>query len=111
PTANGGTCTNNCQNSDMAGAIQAVTDAATAGFPTFVVGIATSSDPMSDATLTQMANAGGKPRRGTPSHYPGMNQQDLVDALNAIVVVAGTCTFTIPMPPNSDTDTTHIGVT
>jgi len=102
---------NACQNSDMAGAVQAVTDAATAGFPTFVVGIATSSDPMSDATLTQMANAGGKPRMGTPSYYPVMNQQDLVDALNAIVVVAGTCTFTIPMPPNSDTDTTHIGVT
>src|SRR5262249_1312437 len=99
-----------CQASDMSGAIQAVTDAANAGFPTFVVGIATTSDPMSDATLTGMANAGGRPRAGSPTYYPVMNQQDLVDALNAIVVIAGTCVFTIPNPPNSDTDAMHIGV-
>jgi hypothetical protein len=99
------------QASDMAGAVQAVTDALAAGFPTFVVGIATTSDPMSDATLTAMANAGGKPRAGTPSYYPVMNQQDLVDALNSIVSIAGSCIFTIPPPPNSDTDSMHIGVT
>jgi hypothetical protein len=99
-----------CQASDMTGAIQAVTDAATAGFPTFVVGIATTSDATSDATLTGMANAGGKPRAGTPTYYPVMNQADLVAALNAIVVIAGTCVFTIPPPPNSDTDQMHIGV-
>jgi len=100
-----------CQASDMNGAISAVTDAATAGFPTFVVGIATTSDPTSDATLTGMANAGGKPRAGTPSYYPVMNQADLVAALNAIVVIAGTCVFTVPPPPNNDTDQMHIGVT
>src|SRR5215471_462690 len=110
PNTNGSTCTNNCQNGDMAGAVQAVTDANTAGFPTFVVGIATTSDPMSDATLTGMANAGGKPRAGTPTYYPVMNQADLVAALQAIVVIAGTCVFTIPPPPNNSTDQTHIGV-
>jgi hypothetical protein len=99
-----------CGASDMAGAVNAVMTAATAGFPTFVVGIATTSDPMSDATLTQMANAGGHPRAGTPTYYPVMNQQDLVDALGQIVVIAGTCIFAIPPPPNNDTDAMHIGV-
>jgi len=111
PTTGGGTCTNNCQTSDMAGAVQAVTDALSAGFPTFVVGIATSSDPTSDQTLNAMAMAGGKPQAsGPPYYYPVASQQQLVDALNAIVVIAGTCVFTIPPPPNSDTDQMHIGV-
>jgi hypothetical protein len=104
-------CGNNCQASDMAGAVQAVSDALNAGFPTFVVGIATSSDPTSDATLNQMAMMGGKPQaNGPPYYYPVASQQQLVDALNAIVVIAGTCVFTIPSPPNNDTDQMHIGV-
>ncbi len=102
----------NNQAADMQGAIDAVTNAAGAGFPTFVVGIATTSDPMSDATLNGMATAGGKPRaNGPPSYYPVMNQQDLVSALMSIVTIAGTCTFQIPAPPNNDTDANHIGVT
>jgi hypothetical protein len=101
-----------CQSSDMAGAVNAVGTAAGQGFSTFVVGIATTSDPTSDATLTAMANMGGKPRaNGPPSYYPVMNQQDLVDALGQIVSIAGTCVFTIPTPPNTDTDANHIGVT
>jgi len=101
----------NNQASDMQGAIDAVTTAAGAGFPTFVIGIATTSDPMSDATLSGMATAGGKPNpNGPPAYYPVANQQQLVDALNAIVVIAGTCTFQIPTPPNNDTDVNHIGV-
>jgi len=101
---------NGCSASDMTGAVNAVMTASMAGFPTFVVGIATTSDATSDATLTAMANAGGHPRMGTPTYYPVMNQQDLVDALNAIVVIAGTCIFTIPTPPSTDTDANHIGV-
>src|SRR5262249_15271955 len=105
PTANGGTCTNNCQNGDMQGAIQAVTDAATAGFPTFVIGIATSSDPTSDQTLNGMAMAGGKPQaNGPPYYYPVMNQADLSAALTSIVSIASTCVFTIPPAPNNSTD-------
>lgn len=100
----------NNQATDMQGAVQSVADALSMGFPTFVVGIATTSDPSSDATLTAMANAGGKPRAVAPPYYPVMNQQDLVDALNAIVVIAGTCVFTIPPPPNGSTDQQHIGV-
>src|SRR5204863_5015600 len=76
-----------CSASDMAGAVNAVMTASAAGFPTFVVGIATTSDANSDTTLTQMANAGGHPRMGTPTYYPVMNQQDLVDALGQIVVI------------------------
>jgi hypothetical protein len=101
---------NDTAASDMTGAVNAVTAAATAGFPTFVVGIATTSDPTSDQTLSMMATAGGRPRAGTPAYYPVMNQADLVAALNQIVVIAGTCIFTIPPPPNNDTDANHIGV-
>jgi hypothetical protein len=97
-------------DSDMAGAVSAVAAAATAGFPTFVVGVATTSDPTSDQTLSMMATAGGRPRAGTPAYYPVMNQADLVAALNQIVVIAGSCVFTIPPPPNMDTDANHIGV-
>jgi von Willebrand factor type A domain-containing protein len=96
--------------SDMSGAISAVTAAAAMGFQTFVIGIATSSDPMSDATLSMMAVQGGRPRMGTPAYYPVMNQADLVAALNQIVVIAGTCIFTIPPPPNDDTNAMRIGV-
>ncbi|HMF39214.1 MAG TPA: hypothetical protein VKQ32_00905 [Polyangia bacterium] len=111
PTNNGGTCTNNCQTSDMQGAIDAVTTAAGMGFPTFVVGIATTSDPTSDATLNAMAMMGGKPQaNGPPYYYPVANQQDLVNALGSIVSIASTCVFTIPQPPNNSTDQTHIGV-
>src|SRR4051812_14016846 len=45
---------------DRVGTVQSIADALTAGIPTFVIGIATAGD--ADATLNEMATAGGRPR-------------------------------------------------
>ena len=101
------TCSgNNCNMTPNPAEEQAVVDAITAAagmnIKTFVVGIATASDPDADMTLTNMANAGGVPRMGTPSYYPVASQADLVTALGQIVTVAASCIFPIPNPPTND---------
>jgi hypothetical protein len=95
---------------DSAGAVTAVMDAASMGIPTFVVGIATGGG-MADTTLSNMANAGGYPRPGgNPSYYSVSSTAEFVTVLQTLVGMATTCTFSVPTPPNSDTDTAHIGV-
>ena len=88
---------------DDPAAIQAVSDAATAGFPTFVVGIATGGSA-ADATLNQMAMNGGHPRAATPSYYPVSTTADLVTALSTIKgIVTASCSYPISTPsPASD---------
>jgi len=95
---------------DSAGAVMAVSDAAGMGVPTFVVGIATSGMGSASTTLNNMANAGGYPRAGSPSYYSVDSAADFVAVLQTLVGVASTCTFSVPEPPNSDTDRSHIGV-
>jgi hypothetical protein len=95
---------------DSAGAVMAVSDAAAMGIPTFVVGIATSGMG-GDTTLSNMAVAGGFPRPGgNPSYYSVGSTSEFVSVLQTLVGVAATCTFTVPNPPNADTDRGHIGV-
>jgi hypothetical protein len=112
PNCPAGCSGNACQTTpnaaEEAAVVQAVTDAATAGFKVFVVGIATASDPDADMTLSNMAIAGGVPRMGaTPPYYPVASQQELVDALNAIITIAGSCTFPVPEPPTPDGTTSR----
>lgn len=92
---------------DAAGATAAVAAAATAGFPTFVVGIATAGGT-ADTTLSEMANAGGLPRMGTPSYYPVTSAADLSAAIRTLVGVAASCTFQIGPAPTTD-GTTNLG--
>ena len=61
------TCGTGGAMDDAVAAEAAVTAANTAGFKTFVVGISTSG--LGDTTLSNLANAGGLPRQGTPSYY------------------------------------------
>jgi hypothetical protein len=78
---------------DSPGATTAVTNAATAGFPTFVVGI---GDTMGDATLNMFATAGGEPQTGSADgnlFYEVNSTSDLVAALTKIVGKAISCTF------------------
>jgi hypothetical protein len=93
---------------DSAGAVTAVTDAATMGIPTFVVGIATGGSN-ADATLSNMAVAGGYPHSPAPSYYSVSSTSEFVAVLQTLVGVATTCTFTVP-EPTGDTDRAHIGV-
>jgi hypothetical protein len=91
--------------SDAPGAIQAVTDVAAMGIPTFVVGIATAtSDPMADATLSMMATAGGRPRAAMPTYYPVTTADDLAAALGTIGGQIASCNFGLgrkpPVPDN-----------
>jgi hypothetical protein len=90
----GGTGTN-----DSAGAVTAIEAARTAGFPTFVVGIATGT---ADATLSSMATAGGLPRAATPAYYPVTTAAELAAAIRTLIGAAGTCTFQIGPPPTDD---------
>jgi hypothetical protein len=91
---------------DGPNAIAAVTRAAAAGYQTFVVGIATTGTD-GDATLTSMAQAGLRPRAGSPSYYPVASRQELVDTFNTIEsMVNASCSFTIGVPP----DPNNVGV-
>jgi hypothetical protein len=92
---------------DSAGAIQAVKDAAAAGIPTFVVGIATSGTGTADATLSSMATAGGYPKAGSPSYYSVSSTSEFVSVLQGLVAVAATCTFAVGTPPTDDGSTSR----
>jgi hypothetical protein len=98
---------------DSAGAVTAVMAAATAGYKTFVVGIATAGvvTNMVDAnmTLSNMANAGGLARTGmTPTYYPVTTTADLATAIRMLVSTANNCTFRVGPTPTTD-GTTNLG--
>jgi hypothetical protein len=92
---------------DSTGAIQAVRDAAAAGIPTFVVGIATTGMGTADTTLSSMATAGGYPKSGSPSYYSVSTTSEFVTVLQNLVKVAATCTFAVGNPPTNDGSTSR----
>jgi hypothetical protein len=93
---------------DSPGAIQAVADALTAGFPTFVVGI---GNTMGTTTLNSMAMAGGRPQQGAATSFYQVNDTaSLVTALQAIVGSVASCVFNLGTPPNSMTSNSAIDV-
>lgn len=84
-------------------AVQAVTDALAAGFPTYVVGVATTKTSASTA-LNNMATAGGKPRADpnplATRYYLANTKDELVKSLQTITgEVAKSCTFALNPPP------------
>jgi hypothetical protein len=88
-------------------AVQAVTDAATAGFKTFVLGVATTSNT-ANMTLTQLAVAGGEARSDpTPfatRYYLANTRAEIVNSLRQITGVVASCNFDLggapPVPEN-----------
>jgi hypothetical protein len=85
---------------DDAASEAAVAAANTAGFKTFVVGIATGGS--ADLTLSRLANAGGLPRQGTPSYYSVSSAADLAAAVRTFISAANTCTFQVGPAPTDD---------
>ena len=86
-------------------AVQAVTDAAAAGFKTFVVGVATTA-PLAMQALNDMAVAGQMPRvvpatdpTAATQYYLANSQVELVDALKTITGQVSGCVFTMKAPP------------
>ncbi len=105
-------------------AVQAVTDAAAAGFHTFVVGVSTTK-ATATTVLNQMAVAGLEARPDpnplATKYYLANTKDELVLALKAITGVVSTCLFPLhskpPVPMNiavkvdgtkSPQDTTHV---
>jgi hypothetical protein len=93
-------------NADDMGAVTAVMNAAAAGIPTFVVGVATNGTT-ADTTLSNMANAGGRPRAGSPTYYPVSSTAEFVSVLTTLVGMATTCTYSVPPPPTTDGTTSR----
>jgi von Willebrand factor type A domain len=87
---------------DSLGAEAAVVNARMAGVSTFVVGLATSSDVTTTATLDQMADNGGEAQAGaTTSYYAAMDSTSLEAALTAVVGTVVSCTLPLTnVPPN-----------
>jgi hypothetical protein len=93
-------CVNgNGNGDDSPAAIAAVAAQAARGYGTFVIGVATASDAMASATLTNMSTAGMHARAGTPNYYVVNNTAELVAALGTISTQVTSCTFTLASPP------------
>jgi von Willebrand factor type A domain len=100
-----------CPSGDAADtfALQAVTAAATAGYHTFVVGVASNASKIK--ALNQLAIAGLEPHidpdPNAPQFYLASTQAELVATLKGITGTAATCLFPLSSsPPNPD----HVGV-
>jgi hypothetical protein len=83
-------------------AVQAVTDAAAAGFHTFVVGVSTTKDTATNV-LNQLAIAGQQARPDpnplATKYYLANTKDELVLALQAITGVVSSCLFPLDMKP------------
>ena len=95
-------------------AVMEITAAKTAGFPTFVIGIAT-SDASDTATLNAMADAGGEvPASASnplaPHFYLANNTATLTAALDSITGQISSCLFPLATPPPVPNDPTKLGV-
>lgn len=89
----------NANNTDDTGAINAIANAKTAGYPTFVVGIGNVST--STATLNSMAVAGGYPQTGaTTQYYAVVDTASLETALTQIVGMVASCTISLANTPS-----------
>ena len=85
---------------DDAGAEAAIAAAFTAGFPTFVVGIATTTDSGATTALNAMAAAGGEPQPSAATQYYAVTDTaSLVTALNSILKIAASCTVSLAGAP------------
>jgi hypothetical protein len=94
---------------DDAAAIQSVATVKSMGFPTFVIGVATTGST-ADTTLSQMAMNGGYPTGGTSQYYSVMSTADLVTALATIsTITTGMCTYDLG-PPNAEADMSRTAV-
>jgi hypothetical protein len=84
----------NVGTADDLGAENAVAAAYAAGFPTFVVGIATSTDPAATTALNTMAVNGGEPQTGAATQYYAVTDTaGLVAVLQKILAATLPCTI------------------
>jgi hypothetical protein len=92
---------------DTRGTVDAIVRARTAGYPTFVIGIAAAGGPAHDS-MTMMGDAGGLGL--ATSYVAASSAADLLGALRAAPDAVGGCVFEVPDPPNFLTNRGNIGV-
>ena len=80
-------------NNDDVGAENAVAAAKAAGFPTFVVGIATAGTTATDALNTMAVNGGEAQTGAATKYYAVTDTADLLDVLGKILTSAMSCTI------------------
>jgi von Willebrand factor type A domain len=88
--------------SDAPGAEAAVTMAAAAGIPVFVVGVGNVT--AAQMTLDQLATNGGRAQATQPFYYPASNTADLVAVLTKIGGQITSCTFSLGKAPPDPTN-------
>ena len=86
----------NVNATDATGAENAVSTANMAGFPTFVVGIATATDAMATNTLNAMAVNGGEAQTGATTQYYSVTDTAGLETVLA-QIVGKTVSCTIPL--------------
>jgi hypothetical protein len=83
--------------------IDRISHYADAGLPTYVIGIAPSTDQTFIDVLNQMAIAGGRPQPAPATSFYGVsNQAELTLALQTISAQVGACVFLSASVPDSD---------
>ena len=90
---------------DSAATVQAISALASAGIPTYVVGVP-GSGPYA-AVLDQMALAGGTARPMTPYYYPvdSTDEADFTTTLSSVAAkITASCVLTLSAPPPDPTD-------
>jgi hypothetical protein len=98
----------NCNGGAQA-SVASIRAAATAGFHTFVVGIATAGTD-ADNTLNEMATAGLEPRMGATKYYPASVRDELSAALTQITGQVTNCIFPLTaQPPSPDDVAVRVG--
>ncbi len=109
------TCVGTSKDSTNSGpaAVTAIANALKAGFPTFVVGIATTKTT-ANTELTAMSKAGGEPvpvsNPLAHNYYLANDATTLVSAMEAITGQISTCLFPLSPPPPVLNDPTKVGV-
>lgn len=88
----------NANNKDVQGAVTAVGNAKSAGFPVFVVGIGNVSAATN--ALNSMAQAGGMQQNGATSYYAVTDTASLETALTKIVGMVTSCTISLQNVPS-----------
>lgn len=89
-------------NEDGSCAVAAVTAAASAGFPVYVLGV--SADRATGDVLNRLATAGGRPRMDNTKYYSANSASELEAAMAEIAGQIVTCTFQLGTAPPSPTD-------
>jgi hypothetical protein len=89
---------------DDARTLDRIAHYADAGLPTYVIGIAPSTDALFINVLNEMAIAGGRPQADAGTSFYGVSSEaELTAALKTISSQVGACVFLSASVPNSDT--------